>query len=92
MISIAGVVFWLSLESYLAFVYPLAVFTGAVPVGMINQVTVDYYLSINGLGSEGARLIPTLLGVVALITALLPERIDPIYRLQLQYRRWSAER
>jgi hypothetical protein len=92
MISVAGVVFWLSLQSPLAFLYPLAVFTGVVPVELINQVSVDYYLSIHGLSSEGVRIIPTLIGVGALLTALIPERIDPLYALQLRYRRWVAER
>ncbi|MBI0584502.1 MAG: hypothetical protein ISF22_09795 [Methanomassiliicoccus sp.] len=91
MLSVAGVVFWLALQSYMAFFYPLAVFTGAVPVEQINQVVVDYYLGVNGLSSEGTRIIPTLIGVVALITALLPEASDPLWRLQLRYRRWRDE-
>lgn len=87
LMSIAGVVFWLGLQSYLAFFYPLAAFTGAVPVGTIDQVVVDYYLSANGLSSEGSRILPTLIGVVAMTTALLPQRIDPLHRLQERLRR-----
>lgn len=91
LMSIAGVVFWLGLQSYLAFFYPLATYTGIVPVGTINNVVVDYYLSPHGLGSEGTRIIPTLLGVIAMVTALLPQQIDPLYRLQEWLRRRRDE-
>lgn len=91
LLSIAGVVFWLSLQSYLAFLYPLAVYTGIVPVGTIDQVVLDYYLNVHGLSSEGTRIIPALMGVIALVTALLPQRIDPLYRLQDWLRRRHDE-
>jgi len=91
LLSIAGVVFWLGLQSYLAFLYPLATFTGIVPVGTIDQTVVDYYLSTSVLGSEGARIVPALMGVTALVTALLPPRIDPLYRLQERLRRRRDE-
>ncbi|MDW5561791.1 MAG: hypothetical protein SA339_01085 [Methanomassiliicoccus sp.] len=91
LMSIAGVVFWLSLQSYLAFLYPLATYTGIIPVGTVNQTVVDYYLSVHGVSSEGSRIIPTAIGVIAMATALLPEQIDPLYRLQLRFRRWYNE-
>lgn len=91
LMTIAGVVFWLSLQSYLAFLYPLATYTGIVPVGTVNQTVVDYYLNVNGLSSEGTRIIPTIMGVLAMVTALLPQRVDPLYRLQLRLRRRKDE-
>jgi Gpi18-like mannosyltransferase len=87
LMSIAGVVFWLGLQSYLAFFYPLAAFTGAVPIGTIDRAVVEYYLSPSGLGSEGSRIVPTLMGVAAMVTALLPQSFDPLYRLQERLRR-----
>src|SRR5690606_13559389 len=80
-LSVVGVVFWLALQSYMAFLYPLSVYTGAVPTEMINQVVVDYYTASKGISAEGARIIPTVIGVGALVFALLPEKLDPAKRL-----------
>jgi hypothetical protein len=88
LLSIVGVVFWLSLQSYMAFLYPLGVFTGLIPVETINRTVLDYYLNTNGLSSEGTRLIPVFIGVLTLFSALVPEDFDPIYWLQRRYRRW----
>jgi Gpi18-like mannosyltransferase len=80
-LSVVGVVFWLALQSYMAFLYPLSVYTGVVPTDMINQVVVDYYTGLKVTSAEGARIIPTIIGVGALVFALLPEKLDPAKRL-----------
>lgn len=80
-ISVVGVVFWLALQSYMAFIYPLSVYTGAVPTDLINQVVIDYYTGSKVISAEGARIIPTVIGVAALALALLPEKLDPVKKL-----------
>jgi len=90
-LSVVGVVFWLALQSYMAFLYPLSVYTGAIPTDLINQVVVDYYAGSKGINAEGARIIPTIIGVGALIFALLPEKLDPAKRLMTFLRGRSYE-
>ncbi|OPY26794.1 MAG: hypothetical protein A4E31_01371 [Methanomassiliicoccales archaeon PtaU1.Bin030] len=90
-LSVVGVVFWLALQSYMAFLYPLSVYTGAVPTDLINQVVVDYYAGSMGISAEGARIIPTVIGVGALAFALLPEKLDPAKRLMIFLRGRSHE-
>ncbi len=90
-LSVVGVVFWLALQSYMAFLYPLSVYTGAVPTDLINQVVVDYYTGSKSISAEGARIIPTIIGVGALAYALLPEKLDPVKRLMTLLGRRSHE-
>jgi len=88
MLSIAGVVFWFGLQSYLAFFYPLSVHTGIVPTAVIDRTVVDYYTGSYLVTAEGGRLVPTVLGVTALVTAALPEGRDPLHKLAV----WWAGR
>ena len=89
LLSILGVLFLLSLQSFNAFFYPLASFTNIVDISTLNHNIYQYYTSTSPLSHNYILGAVIFSAVICLCTIFLPEKYDPIGYL-VRRNRWGG--
>ena len=77
-LSIAGVLFLLSLQSFNALLYPMASYTGIVDISTLNQNIYTYYTSTNPLNHNYVLGTVIFSAMLCLYTIFLPSKYDPM--------------
>ena len=81
-LSIIGVLFLFSLQSFYALFYPLAVYTGLADISTLNN-NISLFFTSNSLVNHDTILgIVIFAALMVLLTTLLPARYDPIQWVQ----------
>jgi hypothetical protein len=86
-LSIAGVIFLFSLQSFYALLYPLASFTSLVDISTLNQNIILYYTSTDPLHHTAILGVAIYSAMIFIYTMFLPSRYDPVAYLQKWYRK-----
>ncbi len=75
-LSVLGALYYLSLVTPAAVLYPLGVYTPIVDVGALNQIILGYHDGGGIMTQVGATALISVAGFLVILGTLLPERYD----------------
>lgn len=77
-LSIVGVLFLLSLLSFYALLYPLAVYTGLMDIGVLNNNIYLFYTTSSSIPHTFILGVVSSSALALLLSTFLPKRYDPL--------------
>jgi 4-amino-4-deoxy-L-arabinose transferase-like glycosyltransferase len=92
LLTVSGVLYWLTLLSPLAFLYPLAEQSSVLDVATLNRGITEYFGASWLIDQGVAVAIPSAIGAVTLLSFFIPRRWDPVSLMAKFVRdRWGWE-
>ncbi len=80
-LTVLGILYFVGLQSFHAFLYPTAVYTNAISVGDLNSAIQSYFTASGLLTRKVWVISSAMLGGLTLLTIFLPKKFDPVERV-----------